>query len=548
MTLFIMRLRGATNSVTKRPLRYALGLGFLALVFWGILWLTRRAVGFVDSYPAVGTIADAVMQRSLEGLFAILALGVAFSVLTTAVTTLYASEDLPFLLSLPTPAVNVFYLKVFETYLNAALLPALFTVPILVGLGLERSAPPSYYLIAVLSLLALYAIPVALGCAVALLLMRMAPAGRVKEVATAASVFFAAALIFGLRALRPEQLAALSPEEFELVLQRFARLEVGWLPTSWTTDAVWGALSGRVTYGAWLIAAFSLVLLLSVAWGAAFAYREGWIRSLDAGRPRLDPTQKPVPFWERQLYKLGRGGSVIVKDNRLLLRDPTQWSQLLVLVALAGVYLVSVNSFDVDVQRFKDAVGTMNLAFLSFVLAGIGIRMTYPMVSLEAEGFWLLRTSALSSAQIVRYKFWNALPLMLLLGLGLGVATALLIEVSATLALAAPIAGVCSAFVITGLGVGLGAAYPRFDATSPAEIPLSPGGLIYMTLSLMFAVALTALFAYPAWRALQNPAQVFWLEPAGLLLLAAIVALTALATFLPLWFGSYRLSRYEPGD
>ena len=292
MTLFAMRLRGATNSVRKRPIRYVLGLIFLSLVFWGILWLTVQGVAFIDSYPAVGTIADAVMRRSLEGLFAILALGVAFSVLTTAITTLYSSEDLPFLLSLPTPAVHVFYLKVFETYLNAALLPALFTLPVLVGLGVQRSAPPLYYLIAALSLLALYAIPVALGCVLALLLMRVAPAGRVKEVATAASVFFAAALIFGLRALRPEQLAALSPEEFEVLLQRFAGLEVGWLPTSWTTDAVWGALSGRITYGALLIAALSITLLVLVAWAAAFAYREGWIRSLDSGRPRSRPKPK----------------------------------------------------------------------------------------------------------------------------------------------------------------------------------------------------------------------------------------------------------------
>ena len=41
--------------------------------------------------------------------------------------------------------------------------------------------------------------------------MRIAPAGKVKEVATALSVIFAAALILGLRALRPEQLTALNP-------------------------------------------------------------------------------------------------------------------------------------------------------------------------------------------------------------------------------------------------------------------------------------------------------------------------------------------------
>jgi ABC-2 type transport system permease protein len=221
------------------------------------------------------------------------------------------------------------------------------------------------------------------------------------------------------------------------------------------------------------------------------------------------------------------------------------------------VYLVSMNSFEVELQQFKDAVGTMNLAFLAFMLSGVGIRMAYPMVSLEGEGFWLLRTSNLSSRQIVLIKFWHALPIMLVMGIGLGIATALMIDVSPTLAWAAPMAGFSAALVITGLGVGLGAAFPRFDANNPAEIPLSPGGLLYMTFSLMFAGIMTVLLAYPAWFSLGSPTNVLgirpteailWLQPQGLRFVALVIAVTALATALPLWFGSWRLSKYEPGD
>ena len=111
----------------------------------------------------------------------ILVLGVTFSVLTTAVHTLYSSDDLPFLLSLPVPAGRVFTLKVAETYVSAALLPALFTVPILVGLGVEREAGVFFYPVALAAVLTLYALPVALGCALALFLMRVAPADGLKR-------------------------------------------------------------------------------------------------------------------------------------------------------------------------------------------------------------------------------------------------------------------------------------------------------------------------------------------------------------------------------
>ncbi len=548
MTLFAMRLRGLLNDIKRRPGRYIFGWVFLALVFWGILAATRFGVGFIDNYPAIGTIADAVMQRMLEGLFTMLTLGVAFSVLTTAITTLYSSNDLPFLLSLPVPPERVFYLKVTETYINAALLPATFTIPVLLGLGLERNAPFIYYPLSLLALLALYAIPVAFGSFVSLFLMKVAPAGRVKEISTAISVVLAAALIFGLRALRPEQLATMTPEAFEALMVRFADLQIGWLPTSWTSGAVWGALSGQITPAAIMLALLSLVLLYLVARLAAFAYRDGWIRALDSGHAKLDPSVKPIAWWEKPLMLLGRSGSIMIKDNRLLMRDPSQWSQLLVLVALAGVYLVSVGSVEVGLQRFKDALGTMNLMFLSFLLSGIGIRMAYPAVSLEGEGFWLLKTSSMSSRDIVFTKFWHTLPLMLLLGLGLGLTTALLIDLSPTLAFASPLAGACSAFVISALGVGLGAAFPRFDATNPSEIPMSAGGLLYMTLSLMFAALLTAMFAWPAWQAFETPNLMIWFQPNGLMFLLGILSVTLLATLLPLVYGSYALSKYEAGD
>lgn len=547
MTLLAMRLAGVRNAVLRAPGRHLAGAALLGAVFWGVLALTRRGVAFLDGYPAIGSVADAVARRSLEGLFLMLMLAVAFSVLTTAVTTLYASEDLPFLLALPVPAERVFALKVAETYLGAALLPAVFTVPVLVGLGLERGAPALYWALAPALALALFALPVALGCGLALALMRVAPAGRVKEAATALSVLLAAAMVVALRALRPERLSALSPEEFESLLSRIAGLDVGWLPSGWASAAVWEALEGRLAAAGVLLAVVALALLWATGRLAARAYRVGWFRGLDTAARRRDPAPRPTPPWERALARLGPAGAIVAKDLRLLLRDPTQWSQLLVLLAMAGVYLVSTASIEVPAQRFRDALGTMNLAFLAFLLAGVGVRTAFPVVSLEGEGFWLLRTGPLRARDVVLAKFGHALPAMLLLGGGIGLAAARLLDLSPALAWASPLAGLGAAVAVTGLGVGLGAAFPRFDAPNPAEVPLSPGGVLYMTLATAYAVAMTLLLAAPAWRALRSPGAAVWNTSEGLTVLAAFGLLTALATFVPLALGWRALERYEPG-
>ncbi len=199
--LIALRARAFRNAVRLAPLRYLVGIGFLAALAWGIETATFRGVRFVDGFPAIDTIADAALQRSLEALVTLLLLAVAFSVLTSAVTTLYSSDDLPFLLALPVAATRVFGLKVAETYLSSALVPALLTLPLLVGLGLARDAPWVYYPVAMVAVLALFAVPVTLGALAALVLMRFAPAGRVKEAATALSVVLAAGLILGFFAI-----------------------------------------------------------------------------------------------------------------------------------------------------------------------------------------------------------------------------------------------------------------------------------------------------------------------------------------------------------
>lgn len=546
--LLEMRATAVRNAVVRQPFRYLVAGTLIALAGWGILVATRRGVRFIDDYPAIGTIADAVLQRSLEGLFAILMAGVAFSVLTSAISTLYASQDLPLLLGLPLAPESVFGFKTAELFAQAALVPALLTAPALIGLGIERGAAAAYWPVAALAVAALYALPVALGAAVALALMRIAPPGRVQEAASAANVLLAAGLVVGLRALRPERLAAATPEQFEAMLLGVARLEFGWAPTAWASQATWAALDGRWSVALALLSVTAFAALAAVARLAALAYRQGWIRALDTGRARRDPKARPEAAWERPLARLGPLGGLVVKDLRVLARDPAQWSQLLVLLALAAVYLVSTASLEVDGQRFRDALGTLNLAFLSFLLIGVGMRTTFPAVSLEGEGWWLLRTAPLATWRVVSAKAAQAFPPMALLGVGIGLGAARALDLSPGLAAASPWNGAAAALVATGLGVGLGAAWPRFDANSPTEIPLSPGGLAYMGAGLVWALGQTALLAWPAWQVLRGSGGSVWATPGGRLALLLALAWTASFTVLPLLLGTRRLARFEPGD
>lgn len=230
----------------------------------------------------------------------------------------------------------------------------------------------------------------------------------------------------------------------------------------------------------------------------------------------------------------------------MFFRDVQQWSQLLVLVALGGVYFLSLTAIPVPTQQFRDVMGTLNTAFVSFIVAGVALRVAFPAVSYEAGAYWLTQVSPIRKRDLVIAKFLFVLPILLALSLGLGLAAGMILDLSPTLALAAPIASAASAIAMTSLAVGMGAAQPRFAFNNPNELAMTPGAIAYMALALTYAVITTLLLSRPAWNAVTNPeGTTYWQSGEGILILVALTGVTLLATFLPLWHGTRHLHRAE---
>lgn len=550
MNLLTVKLLAGARALAARPAWLAGAAVMLTAVCYGGYRLTRHAVEWLYAYPLITTIAPVIVKRSLEGFFLVLMAAALFSVLVASVGTLYGADDLELLLAQPVSGARVFALKVAELFVNAAALPVAFVLPVLAGVGAALGAPPSYYAVAPLAAAALFALPVTLGALLALVLVRFSPPGRVKEIATAASVIVAAAAVAGLRALRPEQLTRVTAADeaaFEAFLQTFARLDLGWMPPAWAANAAWAALDGRPHASLAALLAVAAAGLVTVAALARRAYRRGWVRSLDAApAPKARPA-KPAPAWERALTaRLGPLGAAVAKDARVYLRDAQQWSQTLILLALGGAYFLSLASVPVPTREFRDLIGALNVAFVSFLVAGVSLRAAYPLVSLEGKAVWLARVQPLRARDLVVGKFLFALPPTLALAVALGAGAARALEVSSVLAVCAPFAAACSALAMTGLAVGLGAAHPRFDHSHPNELALTPGAVAYMALAVAYSASTAYLLARPALRAVTAAAApAYWRTVEGAAALGGVAALSAAAAALALAYGVRQLSGRE---
>ena len=220
-----------------------------------------------------------------------------------------------------------------------------FLAPVLMGVGLARCAPIGFYLTSVLTIVPFAVIPVAVGTACTLLLVNVFPARRARDLLMLMGLLFAGSIVILLRMLRPEQL--MHVESLPDVTGFFATLQspvTPLLPSFWAGEMLFASLKGGwdlVHTGALWTTALTFCVGLRAAderWHFA-----GYSRSQ---RPRrVSPTaQSRHHRAPAARYPVRR--QLLVKDLKIFLRDVSQWSQLLLLLALVLIYLYNFRVLD----------------------------------------------------------------------------------------------------------------------------------------------------------------------------------------------------------
>jgi ABC-2 type transport system permease protein len=191
----------------------------------------------------------------------------------------------------------------------------------------------------------------------------------------------------------------------------------------------------------------------------------------------------------------------------------------------------------------------LNLGLAGFVLAAVGVRFAFPAISLERSSFWIIRSSPLGLRGFLWGKFLIAfLPLLILAEL-LIVVTNLLLHVTPLMMGLSTATIFFMTFGITGLGVGLGAIYPRFRVENASQIATSFGGIIYMIYCLLFIGAIVILESGPVYLLFMAHLGYRTVGPwqwAGIgLSFALVLVLNVIAVLVPMSLGHRRLEQSE---
>jgi ABC-2 type transport system permease protein len=506
---------------TTARLRTFLVIG-LSLFFWFGLFLLFYA-GFqfvVDQIAPVGAPYHAQTVRFVFHLFfASLNVMLVFSSGIILYTGLYKSPETDHLLTLPARPERVVLYKFQEAVFFSSWGFFLLASPIMIAYGIVAGAPSYYYMLLLPLIVSFVYIPSGIGALCCLFIIHKLPELRRIIVGTVAIAVIAMVVPPIWRTINSPQSKLFGTEWFQDTLHRFRFTEQEWLPSTWLTNGLLEAarppavvLADKVADLPIIQSVLYLALLVSNAlffhvltvWAAKHWFRISYanLACRPARRKQVGGTLSdrifsflllpfPVPL---QL--------LLIKDWRLLRRDPVQWSQFLIFFGLLGLYFLNVDRFnnphsDIGYVTWINMVSFLNLAVVGLILSTFTTRFIYPMISLEGHCFWIVGLLPIDRDTIIWSKFWFAslgswIPCSLLVLL-----SDLMLHVPMLVIAVHQLTCVLLCLGLSSIAVGFGAMMPNFHETSPSKIAAGFGGTLNLVLSALYIMVVVILTALP---------------------------------------------------
>lgn len=536
-------------------------------IYRGSLWFLKLAYH-------VEVIGPLLTQRMLDMLLLVFFSVLLLSNIVTSLSSFFLAKDLDLLVAAPIPPRSFFAARFLEQILHSSWMVLAFGLPALIAFAKVAGTTWTYPTMLVV-LIALMIIPSAISVCLTLFLVNSLPAARVRDIVVAMLFVAFIVLYLLLRLIEPERF--LNPEGFSSMVNFLASFSApggSYLPPRWATLAI--ALSFKdaaltrqaplyfslliTTAGmSWVIASFVFRRVYYQAYsrsqqGRNIARFSRWIAKLkgrsisEEGHIRSSKRIGAETDLIRGLFFFRKGviREFMVKDFKLLLRDASQWSQFVLLLALIFVYLYNFRHFRNLTQSGLVgplAIFIIGLALSAFVTTAVGVRFSFPLISLEGRLLWLIKTAPIDIDQLIKAKFYSTLPALILVSEIMAIASSWILGQSLAMMSIAVLVALFSAIIVTAISIGIGAMLPDFSAESAAKVAASFGGLVCMSSAMIATFIIVGWGTYPAYLIHHGRYQSIW--PFVLCALGALMT-TLIGVFLSLYLGSRAIDRLEP--
>ena len=468
-----------------------------AIVFESGLWLLF-AEGFTI-LDAFGGISGLIIGRLLSLFFLGLGMMLVMSGAVTTYSTMFRSDEIDFLVARPVTESDIVAYKFIETIGLASWAFFFIVIPFVGAYARQEQQSVLFTFWTLLFSLPMLVLCCGIGTILVLLFVRWFPQGRKARALLA--ILVAGGTVAAWLLLRG-QFDASQDAQFSLrrLVPGLRLAGNSLIPSYWVSEGILSLSRGQWMRGGMLwgvLLSSALVVYVIVEWMGGRVFYDCRQRVVSAGGGRRGASRVFVVL-DRVLLPLPADiRAMIMKDIRIFIRDPVQWSQALIFFGLLGMYFGNLRNFNYDVlePHWRSLMVFLNVFSVCAVMCSLGSRFVYPQLSLEGQGFWVLGLSPTTMTRIVLTKFIVSLAALMLVSVVLVLLSSFMLRIdreATTVALALVIA---VSLAVCGFSTGLGAVFLDLRQRNPAAIVSGFGGTLNLVLSLAFMLAVILPFA-----------------------------------------------------
>ena len=503
--LTFIKLQGGItlNSILKN-----LGTSSVYLLFAvGIYFFAENIISYLLEDVKIGIY---LLHRFIFIFMFIFFLTVNIGNIVVSYSTFFKTREVSFLLTNPISFTKIFLIKFFDNFFYSSstllLIVAAAISAYVSYFGLQWYIIPLTILFLILPFMLIAG---TLGAIILLVILRFATTLGIRKVLiTIASVYAASIILFYIFS-SPIELVTKVFAYFPNINLYFGFLEnpaTKLLPNHWVADALYWISSGKFIAAGWyvylliLTSIFSLLLSLFLA---KMWFYKTWLMFLNLSSEhsakKINSNKKVFSFEKKSSLEPSRE-ALLKRELLLFIREPSQWTHFLIMFFLIIVFVFSISNIDVIILNaydiyLKTLIYLIIYLFNVFLIASMSLRFIFPLVSLEGETIWKIRSAPLSYKKLMLTRLFLYFSVIFIIGQILNFVSNFQFSIELTL-----ISQLNTAFVtitLASLNFGMGAVFSNYKEKNPIRVASSQGASLTFLITIIYLVFLIILLFAP---------------------------------------------------
>lgn len=473
---------------------------------FGVYLFTGNIIEYLLEKIKIGTF---LLHRFISIVLFIFFIAVNVGNIVVSFSTLYKSKEVFYLLTKPISFVKIFLIKFLDNFFYSSTTLLMICLAVLAGYGNYYNLNFWFYPFSLIFILIPFMLTAAsLGALILMSVIAIAKRIGVRTVIVIIAGLYLFGVTFFFTFTNPVDLVNNVMEHYPNVDFYYGYLdsEVSkYLPNHWIADSLYYLTNGNISAmmnNILLINLFAFTLLTITLIAAAFLYYKTWIVSLELRIRKEKPLQHQKGFFtfgeESSLSPANE--SLLKKEFWTFVKEPSQIIHSSVLFLLIILFVGSIGSIDVRLFAgsniyLRTVIYLVIFLFNAFLISSLSLRFVFPLLSLEGEAFWKLRSSPVNALKFMSLKLIIYLSVIVLLSQVLGYFSHR--HFTTGIYIAAIINYFFISVTLVSLNFTAGIYFVNFKEKNPIRIASSQGASLTFLISLTYLVFLIIVLFAP---------------------------------------------------